>query len=127
MQERRTAPRYRLSLTLEVMCVRMAKESELLHARMEDVSTRGLYFTSDQRLAVGTRFNFSLTLPTELTHESDVVVDAQARVVRVVEKPKNVVKRVGIAALIERYKIIHAKPATTKNSAPHHWGHSGTE
>ncbi len=82
MQERRTAPRYRLSLTLKVMCVPVAKESELLHA-------------------------------TELTHESDVVIDAQARVVRVVEKPENVVKRVGIAALIERYNIIHAKPATT--------------
>src|SRR6267154_2726264 len=102
MQERRTAPRYRLPLTVEVRCVPMGKELELINARMEDVSTQGLYFTSDQRIAVGTRFNFSPTLPTELSHNSDVVIDAQARVVRVVEKPENVVKRVGIAALIER-------------------------
>jgi hypothetical protein len=39
----------------------MAKESELLHTRMEDVSTQGLYFTSDQRPGVGTRFNLSTT------------------------------------------------------------------
>ena len=98
---------------VEFRRVPMAKESELLHARMEDVSTHGLYFISDQRLAVGTRFNLSLTLPREITYDSDVVIDAQARVVRVVEKPENVVKRVGIAALIERYNIIQAKPATT--------------
>jgi hypothetical protein len=91
----------------------MGKELELLHARMEDFSTQGLYFMSDQRLAVGTRFNFSLSLPTELTHDSNVVIDAQARVVRVVDKPENVVKRVGIAALIETYNIIQAKTPTT--------------
>ena len=91
----------------------MGTELELLHAGMEDVSAQGLYFTSDQRIAVGTRFNFSLSLPTELTHDSDIVIDAQARVVRVVEKPENVLKRVGIAALIERYNIIQAKPSTT--------------
>src|ERR1700674_1536642 len=113
MQERRAAHRYRLPLMVEFRRVPMAKESELLHARMEDVSTHGLYFISDQRLAVGTRFNLSLTLPREITYDSDVVIDAQARVVRVVEKPENVVKRVGIAALIERYNIIQAKPATT--------------
>ena len=91
----------------------MGTELELLHARMEDVSAQGLYFTSDQRIAVGTRFNFSLTLPTEHTHDSDIIIDAQARVVRVVEKSENVVKRVGIAALIERYNIIQAKPSTS--------------
>ena len=114
MEERRTARRYRLPLTVEVRRVHVGKELELLHARMEDVSTHGLYYSSDQRLAVGTRFNFSLTLPTEFTHDSNVVIDAQARVVRVVEKSeKNMVKRVGIAALIERYNIIQSKPATT--------------
>ena len=91
----------------------MGKELGLLHARMEDVSSQGLYFLSDQRLAVGTRFNLFLTLPKELTHDDDIVIDAQARVVRVVERPENVVKRVGIAALIEKYNIIQAKPATT--------------
>jgi hypothetical protein len=113
MEERRAARRYRLPVKVEVRCVPIGKESELLHARIEDVSTQGLYFTSDRRLAVGTRFYFSLTLPTELTHDSDVVIDAQARVVRVVEKPEDMVRRVGIAALIERYNIIQAKPATT--------------
>jgi hypothetical protein len=91
----------------------MAMESEFLHARMENVSGHGLYFTSDQRLAVEMRFNLSLTLATGLTHDSDVVIDAQARMVRVVEEPEIVVKRVGIAALIERYNLIQAKPATS--------------
>jgi hypothetical protein len=113
MQERRAARRYRLPLKVEVRRVPMAKELEVLCARLEDVSTQGLYFTSDHRLAVGTRFYFSLTLPTELTHDSCVVIDAQARVVRVADQPENVIKRVGIAALIERYNIIQAKPATT--------------
>jgi c-di-GMP-binding flagellar brake protein YcgR len=113
MQERRTAHRYRLPLTMEVKGVPIAGESGLLRAKMEDISTRGLYFTSDQRLAIGTRFNLSLTLPRELTQDSDVVIDAQARVVRVAERPESVVKRVGIAALIEKYNIIKTKPATT--------------
>jgi hypothetical protein len=93
--------------------VPIAKESDPVHTRMEGVWTQSLYLKSDQRLAVGTRFNLSITLPAELTHDSDVVIDAQARVVRVVEKPDNGVKRVGIAALRERYNIIQAKPATT--------------
>ena len=66
MEERRTARRYRLPLTVEIRCVPMAKESEPLHGRMKDVSTHGLYFTSDQRLAVGTRFNLSLLCPENL-------------------------------------------------------------
>jgi len=41
MQERRAAPRFRLSLPVDVRCVPMVKESDLLHAKMEDVSTHG--------------------------------------------------------------------------------------
>jgi hypothetical protein len=86
-------------------------KSEFVHGKTHDVSTRGLYFTSTQRLAVGTRIGLSLTLPLDATDGSRVLVDAKAKVVRVEENPDNGAGRVGIAAVIDSYNIVGPKSA----------------
>jgi c-di-GMP-binding flagellar brake protein YcgR len=109
MKERRTAHRYKVLLPVALHLLAKPKALEPVRARMRDVSTDGLYFTSDRRFAVGTRFGFSLTLPIKTISGGDVMIDAQARVVRVERSPDNEVQRVGIAALIEKYNIVRPK------------------
>jgi hypothetical protein len=112
MEERRTAHRYKISVAVAVRHRSKAMASEFVLAETLDVSTRGIYFTSNQRLAVGTRVRLSLTLPLQAADSSWLVVDAKARVVRVEENPQNVAGRVGIAAVIDNFNIIPPKPAT---------------
>jgi hypothetical protein len=106
MEERRGAHRYRLPLSLVVKLMPASSEPELLHARTRDVSTRGLYFTTDRKLPVGMKVDLSLTLPKEVTQGSPVIVAAQARVVRQEEKSENSARRVGIAAQFEQYNLV---------------------
>ena len=111
MEERRTAHRYKIAVAVVVRRQSKAMASEFVLAETVDVSTRGIYFTSNQRLAVGVRVRLSLTLPLQATDSNWLVVDAKARVIRVEENSYNVAGRVGIAAVIDNYKIIPPKPA----------------
>jgi hypothetical protein len=79
-----------------------------MHVTTRDVSTSGVYFTSDERLAVGIGLDLSLTLPPEVTQGSAVVIDAQARVMRVDERPWGVQDRFGIAAVIDKFNVSRA-------------------
>jgi c-di-GMP-binding flagellar brake protein YcgR len=106
MDERRGAHRYKLPLSVVVKLVPASNEPELLHARTRDVSTGGVYFTTDRKLPVGMKFDLSLTMPNEVTQGSPVIVAAQARVVRQEEKSENSTRRVGIAAQFERYNLV---------------------
>jgi hypothetical protein len=106
MDERRGAHRYKLPLSLVVKLLPASSEPELLHARTRDVSTRGVYFTTDRKLPVGMKVDLSLTLPKEVTQGSPVIVAAKARVVRHEEKSENSTRRVGIAAQFEQYNLV---------------------
>jgi hypothetical protein len=110
MEERCTAHRYKIPVAVEVRRQSKAMESEFIHAKTRDISTRALYFKSNQRLAVGTRVSFSLALPLP-TNGIGVVVDCKAKVVRVEENPDNVGGRFGIAAEIYSYNIVRPKSA----------------
>jgi hypothetical protein len=111
MEERRTAQRYKISAAVVVRCQSTAMASEFIHAETHDVSTRGIFFTSNQRFAVGTRVGLSLTIPLQATDRSQLVVDAKAKVMRVEENPDNAIGRVGIAAVIDTYDIVQPKSA----------------
>jgi len=111
MEERCTAHRYKISVAVVVWRQSKAMASEIVHAKTRDVSTRGLYFTSNQRFAVGTRVGLSLTLSLQATDGSRVAVDAKAKVVRVEEIPDNAAGCVGIAAVIDSYNIVRPKSA----------------
>lgn len=67
-----------------------------------DVSARGVYFLLDSRLAQGDSFEFTLTLPPEVTMTESIEVRCRARVLRV----QNEDGKVGVAAVIERYDFI---------------------
>jgi hypothetical protein len=105
MEERRVAHRYKLPLPVSVKLVPADAGSRELHVTARDVSTGGVYFTSDERLAVGIKLDLSLTLPADVTNGSAVVIDAQARVMRVDERPAGAEGRFGVAAKIERFNV----------------------
>jgi len=73
-----------------------------LQAETRDVSFRGLYFTTDKELEVGSQIEFVLTLPKQITLATDVHIHCNGLVVRV--EPKE--GRTGVAAQIERYEFL---------------------
>jgi hypothetical protein len=112
MTERRTARRYELSLPV-VIRTPAARQAESRNGRTRDISTRGVYFTLDEDLAPGSELDFMLTLPAEITHGTEVFVRAHGKVVRVDKKDEQGNVRIGVAAVIEKYDIIRAEPASS--------------
>ncbi len=105
MTERRMARRYDLTLPVSI---RFAVENLLTkqEGKTRDISTRGLYFVVSQELQSGSELDITLTLPAEITHGTEVLVRAQAKIVRVEHRVEDETPRMGIAAVIERYDII---------------------
>ena len=113
MTERRTARRYDLSLPVNVQLPinkeAIAKEVVTHNGQTRDISTRGVYFTMQKELSPGAEVDFTLTLPTEITRGSEVLVRAHGRIVRVDKRDDEEFKNVGVAAVIERYDIIRGE------------------
>jgi len=104
MAERRNARRY--DLLLPVMVRVPTAVTDLQGGETRDISTRGLYFVTEQDFQAGSELDITLTLPAELTHGSDVFVRAAGKVVRVDPRTKARNMRLGVAAVIERYDIV---------------------
>jgi hypothetical protein len=68
-----------------------------------------VYFKLDRDVEAGTELDITLTLPAEITRGTEVLVRAQARVIRVDPQHKDANDRVGVAAVIERYDIIRGE------------------
>lgn len=105
MQERRSAPRYKLALPIEIMRMTLATRSRRLRGETRDISTSGIYFTLAKPLAPKTRFQFSITLPANLTDGIEVQITAEGRVVRT-ERKNSSAEQLGIGAVIENYEIV---------------------
>ena len=71
----------------------------------EDISTHGFYFNVAQKFAVGTQFDFSLTLPIEVTGATPLNISGKARAVRVEETGEGHTGRSGVGAIIESYQV----------------------
>jgi len=110
MTERRTARRYDLSLPI-IIRVPAEKTPESQQGKTRDISTRGLYFVVDQNLESGSQLDITLTLPSEVTHGSEVFVRALGKVVRVERHNEDGATRLGVAAVIERYDIMRGGAA----------------
>jgi hypothetical protein len=108
MEERRVAYRYKLPLPVIVKRLPLDPPAGELRGTARDVSTSGIYFTSDERLAVGLKLDLALALPSEVTQGSPVLIDAQARVTRVDEQPAGREDRFGIAVVIDRFNVSRA-------------------
>jgi hypothetical protein len=96
--EKRSSLRYTMALPLSI---RDGKSREL-PAETRDVSFRGLYFTLDSDVKVGTEIDFVLTLPKQITLATDVHIRCAGQVTRV----ESLGDRKGVAARIDRYEFL---------------------
>jgi hypothetical protein len=105
--ERRTARRYDLSLPV-VIRIPADKDSASHNGKTRDISTHGVYFLVDSELEQGAELDLTMTLPAEVTGGTEVFIRATGKVVRV-EKSPGETKRLGVAAVIERYDIVRSE------------------
>ena len=108
--ERRTTRRYDLSLPV-IVRVPTERSVETQKGKTRDISPRGLYFVIAENLESGSEIDITLTLPSEITHGTDVFVRALGKVVRVERRMEDDSTRMGVAAVIERYDIIRGETA----------------
>jgi c-di-GMP-binding flagellar brake protein YcgR len=110
MTERRIARRYDLSLPV-IIRLPTERAVDRQKGKTRDISTRGLYFVIEQDLEAGSELDITLTLPAEITHDTEVFVRALGKVVRVERRMEDGSTRLGVAAVIERYDIIRGEAA----------------
>jgi hypothetical protein len=108
--ERRTTRRYDLSLPV-IVRVPTERAVETQKGKTRDISPRGLYFVIAENLESGSEIDITLTLPSEITHGTDVFVRALGKVIRVERRMEDGSTRMGVAAVIERYDIIRGETA----------------
>ena len=77
---------------------------EPVSAQTKDVSARGVFFYMDTPVAEGSKLDFTLTLPPEITLTESIRVRCKGRVVRVDQQGGP--GKVGIAAMIEQYEFL---------------------
>jgi hypothetical protein len=76
-----------------------------IFVQTRDISTRGFYFNIAQAFQVGTEFEFSIALPIDITGAIQAYINGTARAVRVEETGESHAGRLGVGALIEKYRI----------------------
>jgi hypothetical protein len=108
MTERRMARRYDLSLPVSIR-LPINRDPGAHRGQTRDISTRGVYFMMQWEMSPGTELDFTLTLPAEITHGTEVLVRAHGRVIRVDKRHDEQQETVGVAAVIERYDIIRGE------------------
>lgn len=106
-RERRAVHRFDLSLPIEIHPA--PERPRVLRGATRDLSSCGIYFIIDQRLASGSELDFTLTLPPAMTAGADVFVHAHGRVVRAEPRIEEGTERIGIGAIIEMYDFVRAK------------------
>ena len=118
MSERRNARRYDLALPVMIRISSDGADIPMVGSRQGetlDISTRGMYFTIEQDVQAGSEVDITLTLPSEITHGSDVFVRAAGKVVRVDPRSETRNMRLGVAAVIERYDIVRGEDSSKLN------------
>jgi hypothetical protein len=108
--ERRSVRRCELPLRLAILPFSngtiLHQQTDLPIGETRDISTGGIYFTTNEMLAPGSKLFFGLILSAELTTKRDVFVCAKGTVVRTEKKIQDGIERAGVAARIESYEII---------------------
>jgi hypothetical protein len=98
--ERRGSRRFTMALPITIH--EAGGEHAQGQGETRDVSFRGLYFISSSNFEVGSKIDFVLTLPKEITLATDVQIRCSGLVVRV--EPHS--EQAGIAARIEKYEFL---------------------
>ena len=105
VEERRGMRRFEMRLPATV---RMEGREEL-QTETENVSARGVFFHLPCRPVPGARLEITLTFPPHVRFTEHVRVRFTAHVVRTEDTPE--VRFSGIAAAIEQYEFLRARPA----------------
>ena len=105
VEERRATSRYNLVLLVEIRVAPNIAAVGAVLAETQDMSTQGLYFNIPQKFAVGTQFEFSFTLPSDVTGAAQVNISGKARAVRVEETGESHSGWSGVGAIIESYQV----------------------
>ena len=113
MEERRTTSRYNLALPVEIRLAPNLTTVGSILANTRNISTRGFYFNIAQEFTVGTTFEFSITLPIDITGAVQAYITGKARAVRVEETGESHPGHLGIGALIESYQVSRAESVET--------------
>src|SRR6266700_6526690 len=79
--DRREARRFNMTLPMRVLAG--DSHSPELKAQTRDVSYRGLYFLAEAEFKLGSRIEFVITLPEQVTRSVDVNIRCQGQIVRV--------------------------------------------
>ena len=106
MRERRTSRRYKVTLPVTIRRIPTLTEADVVYGETRDISSGGLYFRTRQELAPETRIDLSFSLP---TNDSQALITAQAKVLRVQKEREDSVEVFGVAVLIEKYGISRAE------------------
>ena len=112
MNERRIARRYDLSLPVNVR-LPINRDPEPPDGQTRDISTRGIYFTTQKEFVPGAQVDFTLTLPAQITRGTEVFVRVHGRVVRVDKRRDEDRETIGVAAVIEQYEFIRRERTRT--------------
>jgi GNAT superfamily N-acetyltransferase len=99
--ERRASRRFTMALPLTVR-LNGASDAGERQGHTRDVSFRGLYFTAAEDFEPGTRIEFVLTLPKEITLTGDVRIHCHGHILRVDPHAEGR----GVAARIDRYEFL---------------------
>ena len=105
VKERRATSRYNLVLPVEISLALIPTAVGSILVKTRDISTHGFYFNIAQKVTVGTKFEFSIALPIEITGATQTYISGTARAVRVEETGESHAGRSGVGALIEKYRI----------------------
>jgi len=98
--DQRTSRRFALKLPVSIRCNNGHVEE--VTAETRDVSAQGVFFYAGSLLSEGTKVEFTLTLPPEITLTESIRVRCRGLVVRIKQEPP----RVGVAAIIEQYDFV---------------------
>ena len=100
--EQRTSRRFALKLPVSIRC-----DDGVLRevpAETRDLSAQGVFFYTGSALSQGSKVEFTLTLPPEITLTESIRVRCRGRVVRIDSNSNR--PQSGIAAIIEQYDFV---------------------
>ena len=105
VKERRATSRYNLALPVEISLALIPTAARSILVNTRNISTHGFYFNVAQKVTVGTKFEFSIALPIEITGPTQAYISGAARAVRVEETGESHAGRSGVGALIGKCQI----------------------
>ena len=99
-------------MSLPVVLSKITEAEEMAQTR--DVSSGGVYFEVAEAPSPGSRLEFVLTLPTEITLTGPVQIRCIGKVVRV---DHGMARQIGVAATIDRYEFLRNRDGSDEMPA----------